>query len=70
MGGNINFLARFGYMGNLSFVKDYLPPYKYCYSNMKSSPSFLIEDIKCEKCACWYIMKNNTLTMLNAPNTI
>ena len=34
--------------------------------NMKSNPIFLTEDIQCEKCLCWDMMKNNALTLFNA----
>ena len=59
MGGNSNFSSRFRYSGHLKKLKEYLPPCKSCFAQMRENSLFLKSNILCTNCVNWNIMINS-----------
>ena len=67
MGGNSNFSSRFRYSGHLNKLKDYLPPCKSCFAQMRENSLFLKSNILCTNCVKWDMMTKSPLMSFDAP---
>ena len=67
MGGNSNFSSRFRYSGHLNKLKEYLPPCKSCFAQMRENSLFLKSNILCTNCVKWDMMTKSPLMSFDAP---